>query len=137
MVMLADSVEAAVRSMADRTEGKIEALVRKIIKERLEDGQLDLSELTLKDLDIITTSFIRVFSGFFHAREQYPDIKMKNKLLEDDIYALPEIDAEEKTITKVDEKLNESINEIFNEDTNEKANEVINTREDVTQGHGS
>lgn len=96
VVMLADSVEAAVRSMVDRTEGKIEGLVRKIIKERLEDGQLDLSELTLRDLDIIATSFMRVFSGFFHAREQYPDIKNKNKILEDNIHALPEVDTEEK-----------------------------------------
>jgi hypothetical protein len=44
---------------------------------------------------------MRVFSGFFHAREQYPDIKNKNKILEDNIYALPEVDAEEKMPVKV------------------------------------
>ena len=39
VVMLADSVEAAVRSMPDKTEGKIEGLVRKIIKDKLDDGR--------------------------------------------------------------------------------------------------
>jgi len=75
VVMLADSVEAAVRSMSDKTEGKIEGLIRKIIKDKLDDGQLDLCSLTLKDLDIIAKSFMRVFSGFFHEREEYPEIK--------------------------------------------------------------
>lgn len=77
VVMLADSVEAAVRSMPDKTEGKIEGLVRKIIKDKLDDGQLDLCDLTLKDMDIIAKSFLRVFSGFFHERQKYPEIKSK------------------------------------------------------------
>lgn len=79
VVMLADSVEAAVRSMVDRTEGKIEGLVRKIIKDKLDDGQLDLCELTLKDMDTIAKSFTRVFSGFFHERQQYPEIRVKER----------------------------------------------------------
>jgi putative nucleotidyltransferase with HDIG domain len=78
VVMLADSVEAAVRSMADKTEGKIEGLVRKIIKDKLDDGQLDLCDLTLKDLDDIAKSFMKVFSGYFHQREQYPNVKIKS-----------------------------------------------------------
>ncbi len=75
VVMLADSVEAAVRAMTDKTEGKIEGLVRKIIKDKLDDGQLDCCELTLRDLDIIAQSFMKVFSGLFHEREEYPNIK--------------------------------------------------------------
>ena len=75
VVMLADSVEAAVRSMSDKTEAKIEALIRKIIKDKLDDGQLDNCQLTLNDLDKIANSFMRVLSGYFHAREQYPEIK--------------------------------------------------------------
>jgi len=92
VVMLADSVEAAVRSMPDKTEGKIEGLIRKIIKDKLDDGQLDLCSLTLKDLDLIAKSFMRVFSGFFHEREVYPEIKplVNNKsnyeiIYEDDV----------------------------------------------------
>ncbi len=75
VVMLADSVEAAVRSMTDKTEAKIEAVIRKIIKDKLDDGQLDNCQLTLNDLDKIANSFMKVLSGYFHAREQYPEIK--------------------------------------------------------------
>lgn len=84
VVMLADSVEAAVRSMVDKTEGKIEGLIRKIIKDKLDDGQLDLCELTLKDMDNIARSFLRVFGGFFHEREEYPDMKMKKLFVEEE-----------------------------------------------------
>lgn len=83
VVMLADSVEAAVRSMVDKTEGKIEGLIRKIIKDKLDDGQLDLCDLTLRDLDMIARAFLRVFGGFFHAREAYPEIKIKKLPVED------------------------------------------------------
>lgn len=83
VVMLADSVEAAVRSMVDKTEGKIEGLVRKIIKDKLDDGQLDQCELTLKDLDEIARAFMRVFSGYFHEREEYPEVKLKKIKVED------------------------------------------------------
>lgn len=74
IVMLADTVEAAVRSMQNRTPGRIEGMVRKIIKDKLMDGQLDESDLTLRDLDIIANSFIRVLSGIFHSRIEYPDM---------------------------------------------------------------
>lgn len=74
IVMLADSVEAAVRSMTEKTEDKIQALIKKIIKDKLDDGQLDKCQLTLADLDTVANSFMRVLSGYFHAREQYPEI---------------------------------------------------------------
>lgn len=72
VVMLADSVEAAVRSMTDKTKGKIEGYIRKIIKDKLNDGQFDLCNLTLKDMDDIAKAFMRVLSGYFHEREEYP-----------------------------------------------------------------
>lgn len=75
VVMLADSVEAAVRSMTDKTEANIEGLIKKIIKDKLDDGQLDMSHLTLTELNTIGNSFMRVLSGYFHAREQYPELK--------------------------------------------------------------
>lgn len=73
IVMLADNVEAAVRSMTTATPGKIEGLVRKIIKERLQDGQLDESALTFKDLDLIAQAFSRILNGIFHNRIEYPE----------------------------------------------------------------
>jgi hypothetical protein len=81
--MLADSVEAAVRSMTDKTEAKIEIIIKKIIKDKLDDEQLDMSQLTLTDLNTITNSFMRVLSGYFHAREQYPEI---NNSIKKDIF---------------------------------------------------
>ena len=77
VVMLADSVEAAVRSMIDKTEGKMEGLIRKIIKDKLDDDQLNHCDLTLKDLDTIAKAFMRVFGGYFHEREEYPEMKMR------------------------------------------------------------
>ncbi|MDF2523939.1 MAG: phosphohydrolase, partial [Clostridiales bacterium] len=102
VVMLADSVEAAVRSMMDKTEGKIEGLVRKIIKEKLDDGQLDLCDLTLKDLNTIAKAFMRVLSGFFHEREEYPDVKVRqpeNEKIEQQKVEVQETDTDERNIS--------------------------------------
>lgn len=73
LIMLADCCEAAVRSIAKPNLNRIEAMVRKIIRERLHDGQLDECSLTLKDLNIIGDVFIRVLSSMFHTRIEYPD----------------------------------------------------------------
>jgi putative nucleotidyltransferase with HDIG domain len=82
VVMLADSVEAAVRSMPEKTPGKTEGLVRKIIKDKLDDGQLDRCDITLKDLSIIADSFMQVLSGVYHERPEYPELEKKNSLME-------------------------------------------------------
>ena len=97
--MLADSVEAAVRSMIDKTEGKIEGLVRKIIRDKLDDGQLDCCNLTLKDLDDIAKSFMRVLSGLFHEREEYPEIKVT----EEGLKGVKNIDSMEQALTEEDQ----------------------------------
>ena len=78
IVMLADSVEAAVRSLSRPTPGRIEGLVRKIIKARLNDGLLDESDLTLKDLDKVAEAFVQVLSGIYHHRIEYPDLPEVN-----------------------------------------------------------
>jgi hypothetical protein len=75
IVMLADSVEAAVRSVGKPTPGRIEAMVKKIIKDRLNDHQLDRCDLTMKDLDTIADTFVRVLSGLFHPRVEYPEYR--------------------------------------------------------------
>jgi putative nucleotidyltransferase with HDIG domain len=78
IVMLADSVEAAVRSLSRPTPGRIEGLIRKIVKERLQDGQFDECDLTLKDLDGVANAFVRVLSGIYHPRIEYPDVVQKD-----------------------------------------------------------
>ena len=79
IIMLADAVEASVRSIANPTSGKIEEMVNNIIKERLNEGQLDHCDLTLKDIDIIRKSFLKSLSGIYHKRIEYPDDKWENK----------------------------------------------------------
>jgi len=74
LVALADNVEAAVRSMKQPTPGRVEGLVRKIVKDKLNDGQLDQSDLTFQDLDRIAMAFVRVLSGIFHSRVEYPEL---------------------------------------------------------------
>lgn len=80
IVMLADSVEAAIRSLSKPTPGRMEGFVRKIIKEKLNDGQLEASDLTFKDLSLIAEAFTRVLTGIFHPRMEYPDIVMLKEL---------------------------------------------------------
>jgi hypothetical protein len=62
-------------------------LIRKIIKDKLDDGQLDNCELTLKDMNEIANAFLTVFSGFFHERTEYPELEKKTKLSELDNYS--------------------------------------------------
>ncbi|KEH97477.1 HD family phosphohydrolase [Clostridium botulinum] len=75
ILMLADSVEAAVRSISEPTKGKIEEMVNNIIKARLNEGQLDNCDLTLKDLEKIRKSFLKTLSGIYHQRIEYPTEK--------------------------------------------------------------
>lgn len=79
IIMLADAVEAAVRSISEPTKGKIEEMVNKIIKNRLNEGQLDNCNLTLKDINKIRKSFLKVLTGIYHQRIEYPEDKWANK----------------------------------------------------------
>ncbi len=71
IVLLADSVEAATRSLVDPSPARVEAMVRKIVSAKLSDGQLDDCGLTLRDVRKIEESFVRVVAGIFHRRPRY------------------------------------------------------------------
>jgi membrane-associated HD superfamily phosphohydrolase len=73
VVMLADSVEAASRSLQDPTYVKLESLVKKIIYNKLNEDELELSDLTMSDLNRVQRAFMRVLNGIFHTRIEYPD----------------------------------------------------------------
>lgn len=73
IVGIADSVEAAVRSLKDPDMGKIEVLVSSIMHDRLNDGQFAICELNLKELHIVEKSLCETLKGTFHSRIQYPD----------------------------------------------------------------
>jgi len=75
IVMLADATEGAVRAMSRPTPDRIEQIVRRIIREKLDDGQLDECDLTFRDLDTIAQTFARVLSSMFHPRVEYPDLE--------------------------------------------------------------
>jgi len=79
IVMLADTVEAAVRALPEPTPAKVETLIRKLIKEKLEDGQLDECHLTLKNIDSIANAFTNVICGIFHERVEYPEVNLKEE----------------------------------------------------------
>ncbi len=79
IVMLADSSEAAVRSMKDLTKEKIEDMVRKVVQGKLKDGQLDECNVTLKEIDTIIHSFVNVLTGIYHDRIQYPNIEEESE----------------------------------------------------------
>ncbi len=73
IVMLADSVEAAVRSLENKDETSIRDMVQKILSGKLQEGQLGESGLTLRDIETIESAFVHVFCGYFHSRIKYPD----------------------------------------------------------------
>ena len=72
VVMLADGVEAATRVLAEPTPEKIRDVVDHIVRQRIEQGQLRDAPLTLKQLDVIKDEFVRVLSGMYHNRIDYP-----------------------------------------------------------------
>ncbi len=113
ILMIADAVESAVRAMKGATVDEIENIIDKIIVERLNDGQLADSPLTLKDIKIIASTFSRILRGMQHDRIKYQEniadefknkIEMSNKVLDEDF---------EKKVNELKEAKNK--NELKNE----------------------
>ena len=76
IIMLADGVEASVRSLTSRDEASIRAMVSRIIEERLGDGQFDECDLTLRDIERIRQAFVQQLLGMYHQRIAYPQNKV-------------------------------------------------------------
>ena len=74
IIMLADTVEAAVRSMPDPTPKAIEEFIAKLVRGKIDDGQLNDAPLTLQDVSKICRAFTTVLKGVFHERIEYPSI---------------------------------------------------------------
>jgi putative nucleotidyltransferase with HDIG domain len=73
ILMLADGVEASVRSLDEKDERSIRQMVDRIVEARLEDGQLDDADLTLKNIAQIKEAFVQQLLGMYHQRIKYPD----------------------------------------------------------------
>lgn len=72
LVMLADSIEAAARSLDEPTPTRLQNIVRNIIQRKFTDGQLDQCNLTLKDLSKVEQAFVKILLGIYHQRIDYP-----------------------------------------------------------------
>ncbi len=77
VILLADTVEASTRALKDRSPARLEEVVRNMINKNFIDGQFDECELTLKDLELIGKSFVRILMGIYHQRVEYPEIPSK------------------------------------------------------------
>jgi len=75
VAMLADSVESAIRALPDPTPQAIRALVDRVVTKKMEQGQLDETPLTLRELSIIRDQFVSVLSGMYHHRIDYPSLQ--------------------------------------------------------------
>ncbi|MFV0440653.1 MAG: HD family phosphohydrolase [Lachnospirales bacterium] len=123
IIMLADTVEAAVRSMIKTlaSDDELKAYISKLINDKISDGQLSECELTYKEVEVVKETFFGVFQGMYHERVVYPEKKetpkvedatIKDKLdtttsydskeKEEDVEEVTEVDDEEKS--HVDEK---------------------------------
>lgn len=77
LIMLADSVEAAARTITKPSPARIEQLVKKVVRAKLEDGQLDESNLTFNDIDKVNQAFSQVLTSIYHTRIEYPEAEVR------------------------------------------------------------
>ena len=73
IIMLADSVEAASRSLKDPSQAELDESVMRIVNRAYMDGQLNECDMTLRDLHAVSQAFMKVLSAVLHARVDYPD----------------------------------------------------------------
>jgi putative nucleotidyltransferase with HDIG domain len=77
--LLADGIEAASRAMPNPTPARLKGLVHNMINRAFTDGQLDECDLTLRDLNIIEQAFLRILTGIYHHRPEYPEQKRERE----------------------------------------------------------
>jgi membrane-associated HD superfamily phosphohydrolase len=80
VVGIADSVEAAVRSLSEPTPELIESLVKKIVDDRLQDGQLNECDITIKEIETVSHTLCETLKGIFHSRIEYPEMTKIKKV---------------------------------------------------------
>ncbi len=103
IVMLADTTEAAVRSMPDPTPQAIERFIERLLRGKIEDGQLSNSPLSLRDIDGICEAFCKVLNGVFHERIEYPNVQVPARPLVDVSKMVPAEESTESPAAKADD----------------------------------
>jgi len=73
LVMLADSCEATVRSAQDRSGDRIREIVEEVIRERIDEGEFDECDISLRDLRVVAESFVQTLNAVYHPRVEYPE----------------------------------------------------------------
>ena len=73
--MLADTVEAACRTLEKPSVSRLEKFIHQLVMGKYEHGQLDKANLTFRDLNAIEASFVTILAGYYHTRIEYPDQK--------------------------------------------------------------
>jgi len=106
ILMLADSIEAASRSLDEPTHKRLKSLIELILKERIEDGQLDNTDLTFRDLTQIKDTFLQMLLGVYHVRVKYPDQKEEGE----------EAPAEEPAVTTEGRLYDEGVSVLYEQD---------------------
>ena len=118
LLMIADGVEARARAMLPQSEKELGDLVRQAVNYLQKEGQLDQTDLTLKDLSLITESFVKTLKNTHHLRIQYPKLADDEDKSEEtpqllapetdkkseEIKLQPKVEKEEKTIPVSDKK---------------------------------
>ncbi|MDR1568880.1 MAG: HDIG domain-containing protein [Oscillospiraceae bacterium] len=79
ILMLADSVEAAIRSMPDPTGEKIQQGIKSIVQQKMSDGQLDDAPINFRDLNVICKAFSQALNGLYHQRIEYPAFDIRQE----------------------------------------------------------
>lgn len=77
IIMIADGCEAAARTLQDRSRENVKSVVRKIVNERMQLGQFDDCEITLKEINIIIHTVVNHLTGVYHSRIEYPKVSLE------------------------------------------------------------
>ena len=79
LILIADSSEAATRTLPDRSPEKVEAFVRTLIEERLDLGQFENCNITMRELTIVKSTIVNQLTGVYHSRVAYPKLTVSKK----------------------------------------------------------
>lgn len=111
VIMLADTVEAATRALAEKTPAKIQSTVQNLVNQHFVDEQLDECDLTLRDLHRISGAFIKILNGIYHQRIEYPEgVLATNKA---ELQVIPTAAGSDETVSEQSSSSPSNISPLF------------------------
>ena len=79
ILMMADTVEAATRTLKERTRENMTQMIRKLVRDKFDSGELNESPITFRELNEISDAFVRTLMGIYHERIEYPNLDALKK----------------------------------------------------------